>query len=139
MVVVTGAAGEKAKAELAELQAAAQAYTGGVLGSVTSSGTAQVIYKTLAAGEPIGQQMVEGVLCDGTRSVATIAPGAIGNDKPIQTVNERWYSPELKTTVRTVRTDPRTGDETFRLTNIRRGEPDPALFQVPAGYQIVGN
>jgi hypothetical protein len=83
--------------------------------------------------------MVEGVLCDGTRSVATIAPGAIGNDKPIQTVNERWYSPELKTTVRTVRTDPRTGDETFRLTNIRRGEPDPALFQVPAGYQILGN
>jgi hypothetical protein len=141
MLVVTGAADAKAKAELqaAELQAAAQLKAGGVLGSVTSSGTAQVIYKTRTAGEPIGQQMVEGVLCDGTRSVETIAAGAIGNDKPIQTVSERWYSPELKTTVRTVRTDPRTGDETFRLTNIRRGEPDPALFQVPAGYQILGN
>ena len=45
----------------------------------------------------------------------------------------------MKTTVRTVRTDPRTGDEIFRLTNIRRGEPSPDLFQVPAGYRIVGN
>lgn len=139
MVVVTGAAGEKAKVELAELQAAAQAKAGGVLGGITSSSTGQVMYKTMAAGEPIGQQMVEGVLCDGTRSSETIAAGAIGNDKPIQTVNERWYSSELKTTVRTMRTDPRNGDETFRLTNIRRGEPGPDLFQVPAGYQIAGN
>jgi hypothetical protein len=42
----------------------------------------------------------------------------------------------LKTTVRTVRSDPRTGEETFRLTNIRRDEPSPELFQVPAGYKI---
>jgi len=141
MVVVTGAAGEKAKSELqaAYLHAAAQAKAGGVISSIVSTGTSQVMYKTMAAGEPIGQQMVEGVLCDGTRSTETIAAGAIGNDKPIQTVSERWYSPELKATVRTVRTDPRNGDETFRLTNIRRGEPSPDLFQVPAGYQILGD
>jgi hypothetical protein len=136
---------EKIKAD----QEAAQAKLGGVFNYAVSGNQAGfavgggVTFKatsaTLAAGEPIGQQMVEGVLCDGTRSTETIAAGAIGNDKPIQTVNEHWYSSELKTTVRTMRTDPRNGDETFRLTNIRRGEPGPDLFQVPAGYQIAGN
>ena len=28
------------------------------------------------------------------------------------------------------------GDRVERLTNVRRGEPDPALFQVPAGYKF---
>jgi hypothetical protein len=30
------------------------------------------------------------------------------------------------------RTDPRTGDESFRVTNIRRGDPASYLFQPPA-------
>jgi hypothetical protein len=102
----------------------------------TIGGRGLVMFGRRTAGEPIGQQLVEGVLCDGTRNVETIAAGSIGNDRPIQTVYERWYSSELKTTVRTVRSDPRTGEETFRLTNIRRGEPSPELFQVPAGYKI---
>jgi hypothetical protein len=102
----------------------------------TIGGGGPVMFTRSTAGEPIGQQLVEGVLCDGTRSVETIAAGSIGNDRPIQTVYERWYSSDLKTTVRTVRSDPRTGEETFRLTNIRRDEPSPELFQVPAGYKI---
>ncbi len=39
--------------------------------------------------------------------------------------------------VQTRHTDPRTGEETFHLTNISRAEPPAYLFQVPAGYQIV--
>ena len=30
------------------------------------------------------------------------------------------------------RSDPRTGDEIFRMTNIRRGDPPAYLFQAPA-------
>ena len=86
--------------------------------------------------ESLGSQSVEGVLCQGTRSTETIPAGAIGNDRPIQTVVERWYSPELKTVVLSTRTDPRNGDETFRLTNIKRADPNPGLFQPPAGYQL---
>jgi len=52
-------------------------------------------------------------------------------------VTERWYSPELQTFVMTKHTDPRSGDETFRLTSVVRGEPSPDLFQVPASYQIM--
>jgi hypothetical protein len=36
----------------------------------------------------------------------------------------------------TRRSDPRTGDTTYRLTNIVRAEPDPALFQVPPGFTV---
>jgi len=125
----------KIKAEQDAALAKAQGLVGG---HYTIGGGGPAMFTQMAAGEHIGQQLVEGVLCDGTRSVETIAAGSIGNDRPIQTVYERWYSSELKTTVRTVRSDPRTGEETFRLTNIRRGEPSPELFQVPTGYQILG-
>jgi hypothetical protein len=99
----------------------------------------QNVVLTTAKGETLGQQTIEGVLADGTRNVETIEAGAIGNDRPIQVVNERWYSSELKTVVMTRRSDPRSGEEVFRLTNIRRGEPGANLFQPPPGFQISGN
>ncbi len=86
--------------------------------------------------ESLGQQTMEGVIADGTRETSTIDTGAIGNDRPIQIVSERWYSQELKTEIMTRHSDPRMGEQVMRLTNIRRGEPDPSLFQVPAGYQL---
>jgi hypothetical protein len=88
--------------------------------------------------ESLGQQMVEGVPCEGTRTTMTIEAGTIGNDRPIQIVNERWYSRELQTVVMTKHSDPRTGEETFRLTNVSRSEPPSTLFQAPADYQIKG-
>ena len=91
------------------------------------------------AGEPLGRQMIEGVNAEGTRNVETIEAGKIGNDRPIQVTNENWYSEELQMTVMTKHSDPRTGDETFRMTNIHRGEPGAYLFQPPAGYQINEN
>lgn len=88
-----------------------------------------------AKAEPLGKRMIEGVNADGTRAVSTIEAGAIGNDRAIQSVTERWYSPELQTMMMSRHTDPRTGEESFKLTNVSRSEPPPYLFQVPAGYQ----
>jgi hypothetical protein len=87
--------------------------------------------------ESLGTQTMEGVNAEGSRTTSTIEAGAVGNDRPIQVVSERWYSPDLQTAVMTRRNDPRTGEEIFRLTNIRRAEPGAYLFQVPAGYQMV--
>ena len=86
--------------------------------------------------EQLGTQTIEGVAAEGTRVTFTIAAGKIGNERPIVTVNERWYSPELQTVVMTKNSDPRMGETTFRLTNIDRSEPDPSLFQVPADYTV---
>ena len=57
--------------------------------------------------------------------------------KPISIVIEVWTSPELKTIIYSKRSDPRMGDQTFRLTNISRTDPDPSLFTVPADFKIV--
>jgi len=81
--------------------------------------------------EALGTQSFDGILAEGTRTTTTIPAGTIGNDRPIEIVNERWYSPDLQVTVMTKRTDPRTGEEVTRLNNIRRGEQDPTLFQTP--------
>lgn len=86
--------------------------------------------------ESLGRQTIEGVAADGTRTTLTIPAGQIGNEEPIQIVNERWYSPDLQTVVLSRRSDPRSGDTVMRLTNVNRSEPSPTLFQVPADYTV---
>jgi hypothetical protein len=87
--------------------------------------------------EDLGTQTMEGVLVTGTRTTKTIAAGQIGNEKPISIVIEIWTSPELKTVVMSKRSDPRMGEQTFRLTNIVRAEPDASLFTVPADFKVI--
>jgi TonB family protein len=86
--------------------------------------------------EQLGKHMVEGVECEGARAITTMPAGAIGNERPIETVNETWYSPELKMMILSKRSDPRFGESTYRVTNITRVGPDAALFQVPPDYTI---
>jgi hypothetical protein len=85
--------------------------------------------------EPLGTKEYEGVRADGTRTIATLRAGAIGNLQPIEILSERWYSPELRVVVYSRRADPRFGETIYRLTNITRAEPDASLFQVPANYK----
>jgi TonB family protein len=89
-----------------------------------------------ARSESLGKQTIEGVDAEGTRTTVTIQAGEIGNDRAIEIVNERWYSPGLQTVVMTRQSDPRVGETVYRLTNIDRSEPDKSLFQVPADYTI---
>ncbi|SPE25814.1 conserved exported hypothetical protein [Candidatus Sulfopaludibacter sp. SbA3] len=86
--------------------------------------------------ETLDSQIIEGVTCEGVRLTTTIEAGAIGNDRPIQSTEESWYSPELQVNLLVRKNDPRTGEDTVRLTNVRRLEPDPGLFTVPPGYQV---
>lgn len=87
--------------------------------------------------ESLGSQGIEGVEAQGKRTTITIPAGEIGNIRPIETTDESWYSPELQTVVMIKRHDPRSGDTTYRLTNISRRDPDRSLFQVPSGYTII--
>ncbi|HEU4713449.1 MAG TPA: hypothetical protein VFS76_17910 [Pyrinomonadaceae bacterium] len=86
--------------------------------------------------ENLGKQTIEGVEAEGTRTTVTIAAGEIGNERPIEIVSERWYSPELQLVVMTRHSDPRTGETTYKLTNINRTEPAKSLFEVPSDYTI---
>ena len=86
--------------------------------------------------ESLGTQTVNGISAQGTRTTRTIPAGEIGNEKPIVTVTERWYSPDLQAAVMIKRSDPRTGESVFQLTNIQKQEPAATLFQVPSDYTV---
>ncbi len=89
------------------------------------------------SSEKLGEKNIEGLIVQGTRSTTTIPVGAQGNDRPLVSTSESWFSPELKTVVLSTSSDPRYGESTTRLINISRAEPDAALFLPPAGYQVV--
>ncbi len=86
--------------------------------------------------ESLGKQIIEGVEAEGTRSTMTIPANAIGNERPIQIVSEKWYSPELQTVVMSKHSDPRSGETVYRLANINRNEPARSLFEIPSDYKV---
>jgi hypothetical protein len=86
--------------------------------------------------EQLGTRNINGVDATGRRVTTVIPTGQIGNDQPLTTTRETWSSPELGLVVLSIEDDPRTGTSTTELIDIDRGEPDPALFQIPEGYTV---
>ena len=86
--------------------------------------------------EALGSRNIEGVIATGTRTTRTIDAGSMGNDKPIVSVTETWFSPELKMTVLTETDDGQSGHSIMKLVNITRTEPVAQLFQVPSDYTV---
>jgi hypothetical protein len=87
--------------------------------------------------EKLGTQTIEGVLAEGTRNTTTWPVGTQGNDRALTSTTETWMSPELKVIILSRRSDPRSGEQTQKLINIDRSEPDPSLFQPPPDYTVV--
>ena len=84
----------------------------------------------------LGSKEIGGVAAQGRSITHTIPAGHIGNAQPIISTSEVWYSPDLQTVVLSKHNDPRMGQSTYTLSNIQRGEPNPALFQVPSDYKV---
>lgn len=87
--------------------------------------------------ESLSAQTIAGVEATGTRTTQLIPAGTVDNDRDFTVVSEIWTSADLKTTVRQLSSDPRTGTVTTELSNIDRSEPDPALFKPPANVKVV--
>ena len=113
--------------------------------SITAASADKITHERIATGggtsttENLGQQIVEGVMAEGSRTTMVIPAGGVGNAEPITVLSERWYAPDLQVLLMTRHSDPRTGETVYRLTNIVRGEPDRSLFEVPADYTIKNN
>lgn len=88
--------------------------------------------------EDLPPQFINGVYAKGARVTTTIPAGTFGNDHDLKVVNERWYSDDLKLLLKSTNSDPRFGVTTYELTDISQAPPDPALFQIPAGYTTEG-
>jgi hypothetical protein len=104
--------------------------------SITTSARGAAAERATAHSETLGTQLIENVPADGTRTTRTIPAGQIGNERPIDIVSEEWYSKDLQMTVMSRHADPRSGETLYRVTSIQRTEPDPGLFQIPAGYTV---
>jgi len=90
--------------------------------------------------EQLGTASVQGVEARGVRTTTTIPAGAVGNDEPLVRTSETWSALTVGLkglVVREIVDDPRSGKWTKELTNIDQSEPDAAVFQPPAGYEIV--
>lgn len=86
--------------------------------------------------EELGRQMVNGVMAKGSRVTITIPAGALGNNRNIKVVNERWYSEELQILIKSINNDPRFGVNVYELTEIKQTAPAPSLFEPPPDYTL---
>jgi hypothetical protein len=88
------------------------------------------------AWEDLGNRNILGVDTVGVRETTTINAGTMGNDQPLSSSSEYWHSPQLGINLLSVRTSPFFGRQTFTITELNASEPDPQLFQLPAGYKV---
>jgi hypothetical protein len=91
---------------------------------------------TEAEPAPLEHKTIEGVAVEGRKRTTVLPVGAVGNDQPLTITSEEWRSPDLNVLVMTHHSDPRTGESSYRLTNIVRAEPDKSLFIVPPDYTV---
>jgi hypothetical protein len=113
----------------------APAITTGVISAVPPGASANA--RPEMSQEELGPQMIEGVMAKGHRMTQTWATGTQGNDRPFQAVFETWTSIDLQVMVLSKNSDPRSGENTTKLTNISRAEPDASLFAPPPDYTVV--
>jgi hypothetical protein len=109
---------------------------GPMVAGAVSGALADMKWASKAVSRDLGTRDFDGVKAEGKQRSYEIPAGEVGNRNPIVVLDETWYSPELQLTVYSKHSDPRSGDYVYRLENLRRGEPDAALFAVPADYQV---
>ena len=138
----THSVGERIAIDMDEKLHAEKLMTEGQLLRMDLGGGAQDVHfiagnkKFESKKESLGKQTVEGVECEGARTITTIPAGETGNELPINITTESWYSSDLQVTVLRKFNDPRYGEDIYRLTNINRAEPAKELFEVPSDYTI---
>jgi hypothetical protein len=122
--------------------------SGAVSAGFVSAGDGQVAIEGFNARPPgqilhpieksdsLGKETIIGLSADGTRTTATIPADAIGNERPLDIVRERWYSSDLQIVLRSKEEDPRFGETTYEVTKLDREEPMSSLFEVPSDYKI---
>jgi len=87
--------------------------------------------------EDLGQQTIAGVDTTGTRDTTVINTGVYGNDRPYSVTREFWFAEKLGINLQSQLLNPMAGKQIFTLTDVSLSEPDPALFELPEGFDVV--
>jgi hypothetical protein len=110
-----------------------------------SSGLNTLPQNQFTKEEDLGNKVIEGLPVHGVRQSQTIPAENGGNGvngenggKGAVITDEYWYSEDLRINLVLKHNDPRTGGVAMTVTGIKRSEPDPARFEIPAGYNPAG-
>ncbi|HMG01982.1 MAG TPA: hypothetical protein VK596_02560 [Edaphobacter sp.] len=87
--------------------------------------------------EELGTSNTSGEDVTGYRDILTLNPGVMGNDQPLVSTRESWYSPHLGINLISKVDTPTTGKQVFTIDRLTTSEPDPKFFEIPEGYKIV--
>jgi hypothetical protein len=87
--------------------------------------------------EDLGHNTIAGVDTVGYRDTITINPGVAGNDSPMITLREFWFSPPLGINLLSRYESPAVGKELFTVREINTAPPEPQYFSLPEGFDVV--
>lgn len=89
--------------------------------------------------ERLRQKWVNGVYATGDRLTQVCKPGQNGNNTnhPVTTIDETWLSVDLGLIVQSLQNTADGSSQVEDLLDIDRSEPNPSLFEPPAGFQIL--
>ena len=85
----------------------------------------------------LGVQLLDGVQLHGLRRSRTVPAAVSGTGKDVVVEDDYWYSTDLAVDMIIRHSDPRTGEQMVAVTEVKRAEPDAAMFRVPATYKVV--
>lgn len=118
---------------------------------ISYTGSTAVSYRPVMAGpsgplpngvgfqtsETLGHSSIDGMDVVGYRHSVTLNPWTAGNDQPMVSNREFWYSEQLGINLHSIFESAQTGRQEFTVTEITTSEPDASYFKVPKGYTVV--
>ncbi|MGA2739348.1 MAG: hypothetical protein ABSG65_18145 [Bryobacteraceae bacterium] len=87
--------------------------------------------------EDLGARTIAGIETVGTRDTSNMNAGVMGSDQPFSTWREFWQAPQIGVNLYSEVVNPSVGKQVFTLTDVNLAEPDPKLFELPDGFDVV--
>jgi hypothetical protein len=90
-----------------------------------------------ATHEDLGGNTIAGFEAVGYRDTTTLNSGTYGNDQPMVSMREFWYSKQLGINLLSIVDNPHVGKERFTATDVSISEPQHGYFVIPGGYTVI--
>jgi hypothetical protein len=104
-----------------------------IIASIITEGDKRI--KTRIVTENLGQKEIHGLTAFGMRTAMTPLESGEPSALPEHTT-ELWKSTEFDLKLLQVTSGPKYGSERMELSDLQRGDPDPALFDPPQNYRV---